>query len=246
MRKNNLHKPITLSLYGDKITSDKFRSTISAFYGFIDEVVLQVSEKKKSIKWIVSAKQGSIVLTSEPELAEGVSEQVFNNIVKGLDIGLNDLEKVSERPKYFSDKALEHLQNLANIPEREGTNLNKINISINGDKHNLTRHTIANIDTILGIKTKALGSIEGKLKTITEKGSLKFVVYDSITNKAVNCYFTDELLDDVMKAFRKRIYVFGLINYSMRNEPKSINVEEFKTFPETTPSFDDVCGILGE
>jgi hypothetical protein len=247
MIKDKKHKVISLKLEGDKITSDKLRSSIGNFYGFVDEVASEISGRKKPIKWIVRVKKGSIILANEPEIAENLNPAITDRIFESIKIGIESLEKVAHRPLSFSDRALEYLQGLAAIPKGRSNGLTGIHISIDRKPHKLTSHVIANVDSILGVYSKALGSIEGKLQTISERGGYKFIVYDSLSDKPVRCDIDEDLILEATRAFGKRIYVYGVISYDKNGVPKSIRVQEFKVFKEreTLPSAFEVCGILG-
>lgn len=245
MNKYGKHNHIVLELEGDKITADKFRTSIGTFYNLVDEIANQVSGKKKPINWIVTVKEGSITLISKPEPV-GVGEDIVNTILDNINNGISILEKSPERPPYFSDKALEYIQHLASIPNVKSNGLNRIHISINATPHILAQHIVANVDSILGVYSKELGSIEGKLQTISERGGPKIIVYDALTDKPIRCSVTEEMLYEMTSAFGKRVYVYGVINYNKYGEPTNIKVEEFKIFPKEDglPSASEICGIL--
>lgn len=248
MNKNKRHRIITLKLQGDKITSDKLRYSIGAFYGFMDEIATEVSGKRKPIKWIVRVRKGSIVFINEPEMMEELSPKVTEEIFESVERGIDSLEKEALRPIHFSDKALEYLQDLASIPSKTRKDgLEGISITIDRKPRKLTSHVIANVDSILGVYSKALGSIEGKLSTLSERGGLKYFVYDSLTDKPIRCHITEDFILDATRAFGKRIYVYGLISYDKNGNPKSVKVQEMKIFEdrEKLPSAMEVCGILG-
>lgn len=247
MNKLKHYKTITLKLKGDRITAEKLRSSIGAFYGFVDEVASEISGRKKPIKWIVRIKKGSIVLTNEPELMEDLSPQMQDNIFEKIQTGIDALEKEAERPPFYTDKALEYLEVLASIPQGRSNGLTGIEISIDRDKHSLTKEILLNVDTLLGVYSKALGSIEGKLQTLSERGGLKFIVYDALTDRGVRCYITEELMPDAARAFSKRVYVYGMIHYDNRGNPKTIKVEELRIFEDrkNIPTAFEICGILG-
>ena len=236
---------ISLELDGDKISADKLKHSINVFYSLTDEVANEVTGKKKAVDWIVSVKSGSINLISRPE-PKNIDAKLIPTIVNAVGNGIDILEKSSETPPYFSEKALELAQELAAIPDIKGNGLSKICIRVNKTPHHLTLKTVASIDSLLGYHTKALGSIEGNLQAISERGTLKFTVYDALTDKGIQCNINEELRDEATKAFGKRVYVYGMIRYAHNGLPKSIRVEEIKIFPENEklPSAFDVCGIL--
>jgi hypothetical protein len=126
--------------------------------------------------------------------------------------------------------------------------LEKISISVNRKPHALTSTMIANIDELFDVSGKAYGSIEGKLQTISERGKPTVTVYESLSDKAIRCHFDDDLFEDAMQAFGKRVYVFGLISYNRKGDAKSIRIEELRVFPEfdKIPHYQDICGIFGK
>ncbi|GAI52309.1 unnamed protein product, partial [marine sediment metagenome] len=213
MAKNN---SISLRLEGDKITSDNFSESIHAFYEFVNEVAFKVFGRRHPIKWIVNVDKGSIALKNRPELAKDLDiakqDEFFVSIQNGIDI----LGKEAKYPTHFNDTAMENLKYLASLPNKKD-GLTKIDIIIDDRKNTLTQHIIANVDTLINVYNEAMSSITGRLYTITERGRRHIVVYNDRTLKAVYCYIkSDELLQYALKAFGKRVYVYGLVSY-LRN-----------------------------
>jgi hypothetical protein len=246
MEKAKGYRTVTLQIKGEKITAEKLRHSIGAFYGLIDEIASEVAGQRKPIQWIVTTRKGSIILTNEVDPIKDLSPSVIDMIFENINKGVSSLEREDARPMYFSDRALEFLQELASIPKERSNGLTEINIKVEAKSHKLTPKIILNIDSILGVYSKALGSIEGRLSTISERGTLRFILYESLTDKAIRCNISDELLPEAMKGFRKRAYVYGLINYDKNGSPKSINVQDLRVFPEREklPSAFEICGIL--
>lgn len=123
----------------------------------------------------------------------------------------------------------------------------EIKVWINNKKRQLTHHTVANVNSILGTQSKAYGSVDGKLNMVSDKkGGLRFDIYDRVNDTNVKCHFMSEMVDEVVKGFRKRVFVHGLLRY--RRDGKVISVEdidEFKILGEKElPNFYDVLGIL--
>lgn len=238
-------KHISFKISGEKITADRLRRGIGDFYSLLEEISTEVSGSKKSIKWVVSVKSGSIEFVTSPEPVKG-KQDFSNEIISAFGKGLSSLENSPKRPKYFTDKALESVEDLAFLPKK-GNGLSGITIYIERKPHELTLQSAANVDEILGARAKSLGSIEGKLLTISQRGSSKFYVYNSIDDKPVKCNVGDDLFNEAMEAFGRRVNVFGVIRYGKDGTVKSISAEEINVFPEKEkiPTASDVCGILG-
>jgi len=221
--KNN---SISLRLEGDKITSDKFSDGIYNFYGFINEVASEVFGVKNPIKWIVNVGKGSIDLLNKPELAKDLDikkqDKVFNEIQAGIPI----LEKETKHPSSFNDRALEHLKKLALLPNIQN-GIERVDIIVNDEKYILTQHTAANVDAILTKYPVSLGSIEGRLSTLSERGGIKVYVYNAITDKPVICHSDrEDFLKEALMAFGKRVYVYGVVYYNTSGRAKSITVKK--------------------
>ena len=246
MNKTRKSRIVTLNIKGEKITAEKLKNSIGAFYGLIDEIASDVSGQRKPIKWIVRVKKGSIILMNEAEPVRELSPTVTDMIFESIRRGVDSLGREPVRPAHFSDRALEFLQDLASIPKERSNGLEAISITVETKSYELTPHVIANVDSILGVYSKALGSIEGRLSTLSERGGLKFIVYDSLSDKPIRCNITDDLLFEATKAFGKRIYVYGLISYDKNGIAKNISVQELRIFKEREklPSAFEICGIL--
>ncbi|MBF0318614.1 MAG: hypothetical protein HQL01_02245 [Nitrospirae bacterium] len=242
---------IALTLKGENIASELLRDSICTFYDFVDEVSAQVSGTRKPVKWIVTVEHGSIILLNNPVVRE-INNDIIEKTVNAIHYGIGKLETNTDRPEYFSDKALEYLQNLALLLSAESNGLTGIYIVINEDSHALTRRVAANIDTITGNRYKSLGSVEGKLQVISERGGLKFTIYDTLNDKPVRCSIPEELrseaLEAAAKAFGQRISIFGMISYDQYGTPKIIQVRKLRLFrnKEDIPTAEQICGILGE
>ncbi len=240
-------KNITLKLEGNRINSDKLRNSISSFYEFVDEIASQVFKKKKPINWVVKVKEGSIDLINEAELTEKLDYDMQEKVFSLIGSGIDTLNKEAKIPPSYNERVLTYLQNLAAIPDIHKNGLERIDILIDAKRHSLSKQVVANIDTLLGIKNKALGSIEGILHTISDRRGKIFVVYESLTDRGIRCYIDDDkIMDEAIEAFGKRVYVYGNISYDNIGNPKTIKVKELGVFKNNKdlPNAFDVCGIL--
>ncbi len=243
LAKNNT---ISLRIEGKKITSDKFSDGINNFYGFINEVAFKVFGERHPIKWIVTVGRGSFTLNNSPELVKDLDMKKQEEFFSEIQSGINILEKETTYPKSFNDSALVYLRHLASLPDKEN-GVTKVDIIIDNKKNTLNKHIITNVDTLINVYGKAMSSITGKLYTITETGGRHVVVYNDRTLKAVYCYFkSDELLQYALKAFGKRVYVYGTISYDSGGKPKSIQVKKIMKFKDESelPHIFKTSGII--
>ncbi len=211
----------------------------------IDDVSISAIGKEDKIQWVVDVKPGSANIIATP-ISNNGSLDIVTIAVNAIESGIVSIEESSQRPEHFSDSALRKIYELATIADPKDSGLTDVNILFNQNRRLISKHTAANIDKIMGVKYHDYGSVEGKLRVISERKSLRFFVVDDFTGKSILCYFKEENVDDVLSAFRKRVSVYGLIMYKSHGEPYSLKVEQFRVFKdkEDLPTANDVLEIL--
>jgi len=243
MKKMN---PLSFELEGEKVTKGKFSRAVKSFFDLVDEISKGVTQKTKPFNWYVSVDHSCIVLNLSPEAKEDEDREKIPTVLSSIRDGIEIINNEEKRPKYYSDEALKSLRDLASMIEIDGKGIKKIKVSINGKKREVSTKAIGNIDTLFKTPKTAFGSIEGKLQMISDRGGLHVTIYESLSDRAVKCIFKEDMLDDIVKSFRKRIYAFGIIAYQEEEKPQSIEIKEIKIFPDQDklPKAKDVLGIL--
>lgn len=243
-RKQNPHR-ITLKLDGKGIPAERFLKSISAFVGLINEVADNTVGAEKAFSWIVTVESGSDIVHFAPVPKSGLSDQIAPSL-RAIEDGFALIEERAERPQYWNDAALKRAKEMSEALDIVNESLNLISISTSSKPSRLTRKTSQHVDQLIGHERTSLGTIEGKLRTVTEGGGLHFIVHDALTQNGVRCYFEDDRTDEIIAAFRQRVVVYGLIRYRLDGVPVSIRVQEFRTLRDRSklPSFRDVRGIL--
>ncbi len=247
MTKSKREKPqrITLKLDGKGITAERFLKSVSAFVGLINEVADTAVGSENTFSWIVTVESGSDIVHFEPVPKSGLSNQIATSL-QAIEDGFALIEERAERPQYWSDVALKKAKEMSEALDTVNESLNLISISTISKPRRLTRKTSHHVDQLISHERVSLGTIEGKLRTVTEGGGLHFIVNDALTQNGVRCYFEDDRTDEIISAFRQRVAVFGLIRYGLDGVPISISVQEFRKLRDRSelPSFRDVRGIL--
>lgn len=247
MSKSRKQKPqrLTLKLDGKGIPAERFLKSISAFVSLINEVADNIVGTDKAFSWVVTVEHGSDIVHFAPVAKSGLSDQIAPSL-RAIEDGFALIEERAERPQYWSDAALKKAKEMSEALDIVNESLNLISISTNSKPSRLTRKTSQHVDQLIGRERTSLGTIEGKLRTVTEGGGLHFIVHDALTQNGVRCYFEDDRTDEIIAAFRQRVAVYGLIRYRLDGVPVSIRVQEFRTLRDRSklPSFRDVRGIL--
>jgi hypothetical protein len=235
---------LTLEIDGPKITAVKFRKGINAFLDVIDEVVKTFSGSNKDVNWIVSVSEGSTKLHLRPEVASSsLPADRLPELLRVIQRGFRIIANGSEIPPYFNEKALKRAKALANTMNGE---IDTITVRWKDQLSLITPAVSANVGTLFRTAHKSWGSVEGRLRIITEVGGYKFFIFDDVVEKEIRCHFQSDLLESALKSFGKRIIVSGLISYRPDGAINGVEVEVFREFRNSSnlPSADEVYGIL--
>ena len=244
-RQDRLPNQLTLKIEGQRITADRFLRAVSSFVSLINDVSESVTLERAAFSWIVSVEKGSAVIHFRPEPNRAEARQVGAS-VRAIREGIAGIEKRPQRPRYWSDNALRKVKDLSEVLELATGALDHVTVKSSSHDYEITRKTSANVDALIGAEYKSLGTIEGRLRTVTEAGGVHFVVQDAITHNNIRCFFDEDDVDKYIEAFRKRVAVYGEIKYRKDGVPVSIAVHDFRILRESheLPRALDVKGIL--
>ena len=92
----------------------------------------------------------------------------------------------------------------------------------------------ANIDQLIRVQQHSIGSVEGRLETISIHGRRpRFIVYDALTRKAITCKFhTEPWLDKVKDALGHRVNASGEVHYNIKGEPLRVELQGLRILRE--------------
>ena len=237
---------LTLDLEGPKITSDRFRRAVDAFFAIVDEVTKQIAGRGAQVKWVVSVKAGSIHLSAAPEATRPEIAMKVPRIARAVKSGIGLVSRRPERPRYFSDEALRQVRELASVSSTQ--QVETAQVSLAHSVARLTQKTVANVNALLGSVVEDYGTLEGRLLVLSAQGGFSIHVVDPLTDRGVRCSLDEPLFEVAVRAFRKRVAVSGLIHYRQDGQPNLIEVEELFVFPERSalPTAEEVHGILSK
>lgn len=241
---NEKTQRVGIEISGPKLKADKFIRAVRDFLDIIEDVATQVSKNRNAVSWLISVESGSARILARPEVAEDKYKPLVPNIFEAIKNGAVALESHAEIPEFFSETSLEKMRDLASIVDGKRHEIDTVKIIVDDSATSVSHHTFANVEDILGPKSTALGSVEGRLEMITLRGGY-MGVYDDLTDRRIRCDFPSEILELIKPALGKRVSVFGVVSYRRDGEPITIRVQEFKVLSkEGLPTFDDVKGIL--
>jgi hypothetical protein len=238
---NQIQTPITLAIDERVITIADFQKAADSFFNLIKEMTYPIEHIKSAEVWEVKVYPGSAAIGLYPTVAFiKIGETVMDNLIEGL-------EKIEQgaRPSNFTDKAIEHIRDLASSFKKNLTP----NLRIWRGKNRsilLDRKIVTVANEFLSFTYEEEGAIDGKIEKLNVHNSKNFTIYDVISNMPVSCEMADNLLDDVIKNFGKRVEVIGKVKYKRDGTPISIKAKKLAFFPapHEIPSIEKMRWLL--
>jgi hypothetical protein len=244
--KQDINSDLTLEIDGRSVTPDKFLRSVRAFFSILSEVTNKFAGPTGGVRWKVKVKEGSNLVGVVPE--PGFSPAAVSEIIAAVSQGLDQIENSGAQPKHFSERAIKSLKELADVVGTTESDDTFIRVWARKEPLKITHKSTAHIAELLASEHEDYGSIEGKLRTVSDKGGLHFIVEEPLRKQTVRCYIPDQLIETAMANFRNRVEVYGRIKYRKDGKAVSIDVDDIVQFPQkaSIPSFRDVHGVLRE
>ena len=228
-----------------RIPVNSLRSALNDITGLLGDVETEVAHSgRRHLSWdVTNIGFGSALIELEAtpieedlELADSVVEATFS--------GLGIIAGQPVRPNHFTDEALEHAQRLTRLL---GDGISGITISTEENIRpvHIREHLAGNVRQILE-HTESYGSVEGVLEVLSSRGALHFSIRNVSTRKRVRCNFGEDLVNEALAAWRKRIVVFGRLRVDNQGNIRTVwawNISVLRPSDEL-PGPEDVKGLL--
>lgn len=205
-------------------------------------------ELRSTLEWVVTGVgPGSVVLDVRPESqVEGLD--VGPDVVRAYVEGWARIEHDAATPPFLTDEAMRHARKLTKLMGNQGVSgLAVVSVNGRGDERvDITPKAAVNIAQLLSpARRHAIGSVEGRVETVSIRGSPRCIIYHSRTKKAITCVSDDEdLLKQAAAALGRRILVRGVVYYNARGEPVKVAADGIRVLRERheLPTTADLAG----
>jgi len=201
-------------------------------------------EPSGSLDWVVTdLSAGSLCLEVEPR-SRFEDRNAGPEVVAAFVAGLAQIETDGTTPPYFSDYGMQKTRRLLKLIGRQG--MAGLEVTSSERRVEITARASANIDQLIPIRRRSIGSVEGMLEMISVHSKPRFVIYHSRTRKAVTCRFGgEEMLEAAKTALGKRVSVLGVVHSNARGEPMRVESERIRAFrdPRDLPTAAELKGI---
>jgi len=198
------------------------------------------------IRWEVVrvSMRSPLRLTLAPRIEGRRAKTIARQLVKTCLRGVQRIEKGASPPKHFNEEALESTLKIFEITRKEGAA-----ITLSSDHQDEITLTEQSAKHIAEIVSKArlymdFGTIEGQLELISVHERESFSVWETYTNRRIDCLVNSEQFQTAKDLLGKRVAVTGRVKY--RNHvPKSIQVESLSRLRDESelPDLKDIAPI---
>ena len=243
---NEIDAELTLELDGTDITPEKFLRGVRAFFGVLEVVTKEVCAERERVRWTVRVQAGSNLVGVWP--ASGTPPAIVERVVDAIQVGIETLEDRAETPESFPSLAVRYLRDLGNIVGTDERDDTRVRLWARRFPVAVTHKAVAHAADLLGEVLEDYGSVEGRLLVTSARGTLHFEIDEPVWEQRIRCYIEENLLEEALACFRRRVEVSGRIKSRRDGSPVSIRVDRIVPFPERheLPDFLSVRGVLLE
>jgi hypothetical protein len=190
---------LTLALEGEVTLAD-FSEAMKDFRALIAALSQEIGGKTK-IDWRIDDLNAGSAMTTIRGTSPNI--EVVEGVVHAYTAVGNALQHQAPIP--YSEKVRRSALRLRKCVKRS---INSMRLETSFGEAIITRETLGNRGATI---TYAYGQVQGIVQTLTNRGSLRFILYDLIFDKPISCYL-DEGQEHIMRgAWGRKVVVSGLI-----------------------------------
>jgi hypothetical protein len=215
---------IEIKIEGRKLTAEKFRSAVGAFFDLIENVSAELGKPK--MEWLVEVDHGSAIIRAHAEFGDEITAAIGK--------GIESLQSGSrEYPQFFNHEAISAARDLGRLIDVEGEYVSSVYLRNGSAPVEITSQISATADDLLGSKHEEMGSVEGKIEIISDRKGFKCSIFDPLYDRSIVCHFDNtEVEDKAYRAFKKRALARGIVRYDRKGIPVNIAVDDIRVFAE--------------
>jgi len=203
-------KTITLKLQGG-VSVETFAAAMVHFQKLV--AGLCADAKAKGMPWTVSDLQaGSATVTVRADLSNGFTETQADVVVSSYERVGRDLAE-HEGLSGYSARVRRPALALAEIAtlkvEEVVFETAEVDVLIRAPRQ---LEQVAALSEAIPFPTAALGSVTGRVQSLSNRGGLRFTIYEVLSDRAVSCYLSSGSEDTMLGIWGKLATVYGEVS----------------------------------
>ena len=215
---------ITLGLGGD-VSFDSFVGGMQRFQYLVKALTDELGVSK-SVNWSIHDLQAGSALVTVKGEAQNIADvesvvHAYERVGQALELG---------RPIPYSSNVAEPASSLTTLLSdgisyfRFQTVGADYTVSYNGRDDESAHPPVV----------PSIGSVEGRVQTLTERGSLRFTLFEYLRDRAVSCYLAEEQRELATDAWGKNVIVSGTVTRD-RSTGRPLTIRRITDIREVSP-----------
>ena len=243
---------------GDSLLATDFLSTANHFVRLLTELDIALSEHfSTTVDWAIRrlSRSSPAELLVEPLLRNDDVDNRYD-IVELVVSGLKSLVNTDDRPRYFSDIALESARRLASPL---GDRVQLVEVFTDNAKVQCTEAIATHVRSILKPGREIQGAVDGYLRRMDSLEGFKFALWMPTMGTRIEGVLHPQagadLRDAIVANFEHRVRLEGILRTNPKGEVRSIRalsllrlseVAKFKSSEEIAGIYDITGGLEAE
>ena len=227
---------LTLALQGEVNLAD-LAAALTGFRDLVDSLSEGVDEAR-AVNWLIAdLEAGSAIATARGEVRRDEDRSKVVEVIRRYERVGRALEAGEAFP--FSDRAKRSAQKIVRVIE--GGRVRSVRFETALEDHEISAAPDAPALSPAPSAAKALqpvlGAVRGRIQSISNRGGLRFTLYDSIEDRAVSCYMGLGLEETMRDAWGKVAIVEGIVRRDVATGRPTVvrNVSKVTLIPEGRP-----------
>jgi len=235
---------ITIALAGKHVPLELLARVLSQTNTLLKELTESLDLSEPSWE-VVGLKLGSAHVSVSPKSEQ---EKDAAPVLAAFRLGFQGLETKADRPRGYSDAALETIKEISRIGADSGHTLTyRIEDGDQVETFPVGQRVAQNAQAVLSQKPKRtyLGSVEGVVELMSGLQEY-FAVVDRISGRKIRCNCGKDMLAEIAAhAWEKNIRVTGEVTADPFGRPQAIAVRRYQLFkdPASLPTPEDMIGL---
>lgn len=202
---------LTLALQGD-VSLDDLASALAGFRDLVNSLTEEV-DPACSVRWLIeNLETGSAIATARGDVSREDDRPKVVEVIRRYEHVGQALE--ARGPFPFSTRIAQSAQQILRVIE--GGRVRAVRFETAAEDHEVSADS-ARADVLAPPATgakklqPALGAVRGRVQSISNRGGLRFTLYDLIEDRAVSCYLEPGQDEGMRDAWGKCAVVEGLV-----------------------------------
>jgi hypothetical protein len=222
---------LRLVVEGDlgSITVKAFEIAVRSYLRMLREYDVALSEERNgSLDWVITAIHGGSAVIELESRSRFEEKNIGPDVAQQFVRGWRQIEQQGTTPPYLSPSVMEQTRRMLKLIGREGTT--GYLVSDLSEEVEITSKSSVNIDRLLRERDHSIGSVEGRIETVSIHGRPRFILYHSRTQHAILCSVPKERLAELAPTaiLGSRVVVFGMLHSNALGEVLRIDVERVR------------------